>query len=84
MSPTRPFTDIKRMEWNVSDNDCRLDFHGDIFETEDQRNWTDASYKTYSTPISIPYPVRMLKGDKISQKVELKVRGKINTTSQEA
>jgi D-apionolactonase len=83
VSPTRPFTDISSMEWKVSENNCRLDFHGDVFETEDQRNWTDASYKTYSTPISIPYPVRILKGEKISQRVELKIKGKSNINSKE-
>jgi hypothetical protein len=83
VSPTRPFTDICSMEWKVSENNCRLAFHGDVFETEDQRNWTDASYKTYSTPISIPYPVRILKGEKISQRVELKIKGKSNINSQE-
>ena len=25
-------------------------FEGDVFETEDQRNWSDASFKTYCTP----------------------------------
>lgn len=28
----------------------RCDFEGDLFGMEDQRNWTDASFKTYSTP----------------------------------
>ena len=30
---------------------------GDVFEIEDQRNWTDGSFKTYSTPLSLPFPV---------------------------
>lgn len=83
VSPKRPFTDISSMEWKVAENNCRLDFHGDVFETEDQRNWTDASYKTYSTPISFPYPVRILKGEKISQRVELKIEGKSSINSQD-
>ena len=29
----------------------RLDFEGDAFETEDQRNWTDATFKTYAPPL---------------------------------
>ena len=33
-------------------------FDGDIFEMEDQRNWTDASYKIYSTPLRLPFPCR--------------------------
>ncbi|MBE2276675.1 MAG: hypothetical protein IAE87_10290 [Rhodobacteraceae bacterium] len=31
-------------------------FEGDIFEMEDHRNWSDASFKTYSRPIGLPYP----------------------------
>ena len=30
---------------------------GDVFEMEDQRNWSDASYKTYSRPLAHPVPV---------------------------
>ncbi len=66
----QPFVDIKGMKWKVSSTDCSVSFSGDIFETEDQRNWTDASFKTYSTPLNIPYPVTIKKGDKISQCIE--------------
>lgn len=38
---------------------------------EDQRNWTDASYKTFCTPLHLPYPVRVRKGVRIDQAVEL-------------
>ena len=34
----------------------RLDFEGDWFEMEDQRNWTDHSFKTYCTPLALPFP----------------------------
>ena len=34
----------------------RTYFEGDLFETEDQRNWTDASFKTYSTPLALGPP----------------------------
>ncbi len=77
VSPARPFTDIKSMNWIIDGHECKLDFYGDVFETEDQRNWTDASYKTYSTPIKIPYPVKISKGEKIIQEVELKIEGEI-------
>src|SRR5206468_7228024 len=30
-----------------------LELSGDLFEFEDQRNWGDASYKTYSTPLHL-------------------------------
>jgi hypothetical protein len=31
-------------------------FEGDTFELEDQRNWGDASFKIYCTPLSFGYP----------------------------
>jgi len=30
-----------------------FDFEGDVFEFDDQSNWLDASYKSYSTPMSL-------------------------------
>jgi hypothetical protein len=73
ISPHQPFADIKSMLVKRSGISCKIDFSGDVFETEDQRNWTDASYKTYCTPLKQPFPVNVIKGEKISQKIELKV-----------
>jgi hypothetical protein len=72
ISPRQPFLDIKSMNWKRSVTRCSLDFFGDIFETEDQRNWTDASYKTYCTPLSNPRPALIKKGQKVSQKIVFK------------
>jgi len=69
ISPHQVFRDIKSMKWVNKGITCQLQFEGDIFETEDQRNWTDNSYKTYSTPLSLPHPVKVEKGTKIYQKV---------------
>ena len=79
ISPDQPFRDISVMHWKISGISCRLDLSGDVFETEDQRNWTDASYKTYSTPLSIPYPVTMQKGDRIEQCVILRAKPDLTT-----
>ncbi|WP_247232064.1 hypothetical protein [Telluribacter sp. SYSU D00476] len=74
ISPHQPFLDIQQMAWPVADGvEARVLFEGDIFETEDQRNWTDASYKTYSTPLTLPKPVQVNAGDTISQQVTLQV-----------
>ena len=48
---------------------------GDTFEMEDQRNWTDASYKTYVRPLALPWPYLIAKGETIDQKVTLTVSG---------
>ena len=69
ISPHQVFRNIKAMDWPASGGRCRITFEGDIFETEDQRNWTDASFKTYSTPLSIPYPVTLDTGNRVWQKV---------------
>jgi len=54
---------------------ARVALEGDIFEMEDQRNWTDASFKTYCTPLEIPYPVELSNGTKISQKIRISLEG---------
>jgi D-apionolactonase len=74
VSPHQIFSDIKSLNWISDKTYCKLDFEGDIFETEDQRNWTDASYKTYSTPLSIPFPAILEKGERIFQRVSLNVK----------
>ena len=48
---------------------------GDTFEMEDQRNWTDASYKTYVRPLALPWPYTLAKGSSLEQSVTLRVTG---------
>lgn len=54
---------------------AHIEFEGDIFETEDQRNWTDASYKTYCTPLRLPYPVEVKVGTRVAQAINLRLEG---------
>ncbi len=84
ISPHQPFIDIKSMEWSINGGKVILDLFGDIFETEDQRNWIDESYKTYCTPLGLPYPVEVKKGNEVNQKISLKVEGTFETTKMEA
>lgn len=72
ISPHQPFLDIAAMAYPVGGSgQARIDFAGEVFETEDHRNWSDASYKTYCTPISLPFPVEVKSGDVVSQSVAL-------------
>lgn len=59
----------------ASDIEVRFKFEGDLFETEDQRNWTDGSFKTYCTPISLGYPHTARSGQEFHQKVTIEVSG---------
>jgi hypothetical protein len=81
ISPDQVFRDIKSMKWISNRAHCRIDFEGDVFETEDQRNWTDASYKTYSTPLSVPFPVTLEKGTRIYQRISFSVEGSFNVSN---
>ena len=72
ISPYQPFKDIRALSWNPSDRVyASIQFDGDVFEMEDQRNWTDASYKTYSTPLELPFPVELAADEEIHQRVVL-------------
>jgi hypothetical protein len=53
----------------------RFEFEGDLWEDEDQRNWTDASFKTYCTPLKLGFPHRLEPGDRIQQRVVVSVEG---------
>lgn len=74
IAPHQPFLNMRGLRWHPSP-DCKgtLEFAGDIFETEDQRNWTDASYKTYSTPLALPIPAAVRAGERVEQSVVLRV-----------
>src|SRR5688500_15794567 len=58
ISPHQPIFEIAALRHGG----VEIRFEGDVFEMEDQRNWTDASYKTYCTPLARPYPVEVPAG----------------------
>ena len=51
------------------------EYSGENFSTEDQRNWTDASYKTYSHMPGDALPYSFKSGEKFSQKVRISISG---------
>lgn len=51
--------------------ECRME--GDTFEMEDQRNWSDASYKTYVRPLALPWPYQIPANEPILQQITLTV-----------
>jgi len=61
--------------------EAKFEFEGDLFEMEDQRNWTDGSFKTYCTPLSLGYPFQAHAGQSFKQKVTLRVKvGRVKNT----
>jgi hypothetical protein len=74
ISPAQPFKDIRAIQHRVTGGiTARCVLNGDVFEMEDQRNWSDASYKTYVRPLSLPWPYVMEQGVINRQSVELTI-----------
>ena len=73
IAPHQPFQNIRAIR-------CRIDdqwafetlLEGDVFEMEDQRNWTDASFKTYCTPLDLPFPAVIQEGATVRQQVTMR------------
>ena len=75
IKPVAPFNNMRAVSYEVTAGvEAEVRFEGEIFEMEDQRNWTDASYKTYGTPLSQPFPVEVPAGTKISQRITLTLK----------
>lgn len=72
IDPAQPFKDMRAITHTVAPGvraTCRLE--GDTFEMEDQRNWSDASYKTYVRPLALPWPYVLPAGVPVRQRVTL-------------
>jgi D-apionolactonase len=73
IAPNQPFLDVRAIHhtvWPGVAAVVRMDV-----ETEDHRNWTDANFEIYCTPLAKPFPVRVESGTTIQQAVTLTVRG---------
>lgn len=76
IDPAQPFKEIRAISHQVTETleaTCRKE--GDTFEMEDQRNWSDASYKTYVRPLALPWPYVMPAQQANVQKVSLSFAG---------
>jgi hypothetical protein len=69
IAPHQPARDVAELRWSRPGVDVAVAFRGDVFEMEDQRNWSDASFTTYSTPLSEPFPVRLEPGTVVRQQL---------------
>ncbi len=75
ISPAQPAMDISGLRHTVDGITVDIEFDGEIFEMEDQRNWTDASYKTYCCPLVFPFTYRIEKGETVRQSIRISFEG---------
>jgi hypothetical protein len=76
VSPHQPFRNVRAILHEVTAGvEVEVRVEGETFETEDQRNWSDASFKTYGTPLHLPYPVEIVEGTRVEQAVSVSLFG---------
>jgi len=76
IKPSQPVFDIRSLAHEIAPGawaTCTME--GDAFEMEDQRNWSDASYKTYVRPLALPWPYTIEAGSNIEQRIILTIEG---------
>jgi hypothetical protein len=81
VDPLQPFLDIRALSHEVMPGlKAVVRMEGDTFEMEDQRNWSDASFKTYVRPLSRPWPYTLKAGQTMRQSVSLTLDGVVPAT----
>ncbi|GJM36824.1 MAG: hypothetical protein DHS20C19_01910 [Acidimicrobiales bacterium] len=74
ISPSQPLKNIAGLGFTSGDLCVDISFDGEVFEMEDQRNWSDASFKTYGRPLGEPFPYVLSAGTALEQAVRLTIR----------
>ena len=82
ISPGQPVFDIRALRHTPAPGivvDCTLQAElphdpSGQFEMEDQRNWSDASFKTYVASLRDPWPYELPAGIALRQRIEVRVQ----------
>ena len=78
IDPAQPFLDVRAMTHEpLPGIRATLRMEGDTWETEDHRNWSDASFKTYSRPLVLPWPYTIPGGTEVRHTVTLSFAGRL-------
>jgi hypothetical protein len=75
ISPDQPIKDIAGLAFAPNGIALDIAFEGEIFEMEDQRNWSDASFKTYCRPLIEPFAYTIKAGETLSQTITVTAAG---------
>ena len=73
IAPGQPAFDIVGLTHAVGPVTLDIALEGEVFEMEDQRNWSDASYKTYCRPLALPHPFAVAAGVVVRQRVNIEI-----------
>ncbi len=75
IKPSQPVKDIAGLAFEIDGLSLDIAFSGEVFEMEDQRNWSDASFKTYCRPLVEPFDYEIAAGETQQQEVRITVSG---------
>lgn len=75
ISPGQPVFAIAALAHELRGVGVAIEFSGEVFEMEDQRNWSDASFKTYCRPLGLPHPYPIARGETVRQAIRIRVSG---------
>ncbi|NOT63628.1 MAG: hypothetical protein HOP19_25735 [Acidobacteria bacterium] len=82
IAPHQPFKDIRAVSHTAAPGlRAEVRLTGDTCEMEDQRNWTDGSFETYSTPLALPFPVEITADVRVQQSFSLRLLGNANAAT---
>jgi len=74
IDPWQPFKSIRAIVHAPAPGlRARCLMEGDAYEMEDQRNWSDASFKTYIRPLELAWPYTMPNGEPNRQRITLSI-----------
>lgn len=77
IAPHQVFREVRRLTYGA----VEVEFEGEVFETEDQRNWSDGSFKTYCRPLDRGFAYELREGQEVRQAVVVRVTGGDGSTA---
>lgn len=84
IAPGQPAFDIVGLSHCLEGVSVDIAFESEIFEMEDQRNWSDASFKTYCRPLALPTPYTIAAGETVTQRLVVTLKARAGATSHRA
>ena len=76
VSPHDPLPAARKLVYQARPGlDVEISYDGDSFSTEDQRNWTDGSFKSFGCTVGPPYPAQLSRGQRVAQAVHVRLLG---------
>lgn len=79
--PHQPFLEMAALRYRApSGVEVDIELEGEVFETEDQRNWSDASFKTYCHRLGDGRPYTVPAGGRVQQQIRIRCTGEARET----